>query len=94
VTPDASAYNVDMDGVVVVVPVQVGWIKGNTLYLTDPGGVTIQCHVLKDVGLVTIGSHTVKAQTDGGVWGVSAWSVPFLFTKPTLIPPQGERLAK
>lgn len=38
VAQDVVSYNVDMDGVVTSgVPVQVGWIKNNALYLTDPG---------------------------------------------------------
>jgi hypothetical protein len=95
VTPDVVTYNVDLDGVVTSgVIVQVGWIKNNTLYLTDPGGTTTQCHVLRDLGTLTVGAHTVKAQNDAGVWGVSAWSVPLAFSKPTLSPPQGGRLTK
>jgi len=95
VTPDVVSYNVDLDGTVTTgVPVQVGWIKNNTLYLTDPGGTTTQCHVLRDLTTLTVGAHTVKAQNDAGVWGVSAWSVPLAATRPTLLPPQGERLVK
>jgi hypothetical protein len=95
VTPDVVTYNVDVDGTVTLgVPVQVGWIKSNVLYLTDPGGTTTQCHVLRDLAGLTVGAHTIQAQTDSGVWGVSAWTVPLAVMRPTLLPPLGTRLTK
>ena len=96
VTQDVVNYIVDMDGVVTTgVPVQLGWIKANTLYLTDPGGTTTQCHVLRDLATLPVGTHTVQAKGDFGLWGVSdEWSVPLVFPRPTLTAPQGERLVK
>jgi len=91
---ETLGYSVDMDGVIMIVPAQVGWIKANVLYLTDPGGTTTKCHVLLDLAALPVGTHVTKAQGEYGTWGVSAWSVPFSFPKPTLTPPQGARLAK
>ena len=95
VTPGVESYHVDMDGVITTgVPVQVGWIKANTLYFTDPGGTTTKCHVLMDLATLPVGTHTVKARGDFGVWGVSDESVPLVFPRPLLTAPQGARLVK
>lgn len=37
-----------------------------------------------DLGPLAVGSYTVKAKACAGVWGCSADSSPFVFTKPAL----------
>jgi hypothetical protein len=93
--PQMVTYDFDFDGVVEsgVSPV-LGWIKNDTVYLTDPGGTTTRCQVYKDLSPIAVGSHTVKYRIDFGRWGVSEWTVPFVFPKPTLTAPLPVRLGK
>jgi len=88
-------YDFDLDGTVTSgIPVQLGWIKNNAVYLTDPGGTTTQCHVLMDLVGLPVGSHTMRVRRDYGLSGVSEWTVPLPWLKLLVTAPQAVRLVK
>jgi hypothetical protein len=68
-----EGYILDIDGNVTTEPAY------------DLGDDTVMLH--KDLADLPAGEHACTLKADYGVWGVSAESTPFLFTKPSMESP-------
>jgi hypothetical protein len=83
-----DTYNVTIDGITTTgVSVLPAWIKDGKILFTDPGGTRTSVHVLKDLSFLPTGPHTATAQACSSLWGCSAATSAFPFTKSIPVVP-------